>query len=92
MVTMEKILQTMNSWQWGEVIAVRRKKCLGASSRPSVDDDDGDTAHLSQDTRWAVWAIYLLLRQNTSLKVNEGEQYRHSLTALWYSQVSSSDY
>ena len=38
MVTMEKILQTMKSWQWGEVIAVRRKKCLRASSRPSGDD------------------------------------------------------
>ena len=36
MVTTEKILQTMNSWQSGEVIAVRRKKCLGASSRPSI--------------------------------------------------------
>ena len=37
MVTMEKILQTMNSWQSGEVIAVRRKKCSGASSRPSAE-------------------------------------------------------
>ena len=36
MVTPEKILQTINSWQSGEVIAVRRKKCSGASSRPSV--------------------------------------------------------
>ena len=26
---------TMNSWQWGELIAVCRKKCSGASSRPS---------------------------------------------------------
>ena len=34
----EKILQTMNSWQWGELIAVCRKKCLGASSRPNVHD------------------------------------------------------
>ena len=33
MVTLEKILQTMNSWQWGEVIAVCGKKCSGASSR-----------------------------------------------------------
>ena len=32
MVTPEKILQTMNSWQSGEVIAVRQKKCSGASS------------------------------------------------------------
>ena len=38
MVTTEKILQTMNSWQWGEVIAVRGKKCSGASSR-STDSD-----------------------------------------------------
>ena len=36
MVTPEKILQTMNSWQSGEVIAVRRKKCSGASSHPNV--------------------------------------------------------
>ena len=35
MSTTEKILQTMNSWQSGEVIAVRRKKCSGASSRPT---------------------------------------------------------
>ena len=35
MVTTEKILQTMNSWQSGEVIAVRRKKCSGASSHPN---------------------------------------------------------
>ena len=35
MVTMEKILQTKNSWQWGEVIAMRRKKCSGASSHPN---------------------------------------------------------
>ena len=34
MVTPEKILQTINSWQSGEVIAMRRKKCSGASSRP----------------------------------------------------------
>ena len=36
MSTTGKILQTMNSWQSGEVIAVRRKKCSGASSHPSV--------------------------------------------------------
>ena len=36
MVTTEKILQTMNSLQSGEVIAVRRKKCSGASSHPTV--------------------------------------------------------
>ena len=36
MVTTEEILQTINTWQLGEVIAVRRKKCLGASSRPTV--------------------------------------------------------
>ena len=36
MVTTEKILQTMNSWQSGEVIAVRRKKCSGASSHPKL--------------------------------------------------------
>ena len=36
MVTPEKILQIMNSWQSGEVIAVRRKKCSGASSRPNI--------------------------------------------------------
>ena len=36
MSTTEKILQTMNSWQSGEVIAVRRKKCSGASSHPSL--------------------------------------------------------
>ena len=36
MVTPEKILQIMNSWQSGEVIAVRRKKCSGSSSRPTV--------------------------------------------------------
>ena len=36
MITPEKILQTMNSWQSGEVIAVRRKKCSGASSRPNM--------------------------------------------------------
>ena len=35
MSTTEKILQTMNSSQSGEVIAVRRKKCSGASSRPN---------------------------------------------------------
>ena len=34
MVTIEKILQTMNSWHWAELIAVCRKKCLGTSSRP----------------------------------------------------------
>ena len=37
MVTTEKILQTMNSWQSGEVIAVRRKKCSGGSSRPNAE-------------------------------------------------------
>ena len=35
MVTTEQILQTMNSWQLGELIAVCRKKCSGASSRPN---------------------------------------------------------
>ena len=34
MVTIEKILQIMNSWHWAELIAVCRKKCLGTSSRP----------------------------------------------------------
>ena len=29
----------MNSWQSGEVIAVRRKKCSGASSRPNGHGD-----------------------------------------------------
>ena len=35
MSTTEKILQTMNSRQSGEVIAVRRKNCSEASSRPN---------------------------------------------------------
>ena len=38
MRTTEKILQTMNSWQSGEVIAMRRKKCSGASSHPTDND------------------------------------------------------
>ena len=37
MSTTEKILQTMNSWQSGEVIAVRRKKCSRASSHPNEE-------------------------------------------------------
>ena len=48
MSTTEKILQTMNSWQSGEVIAVRRKKCSWASSHPNV----GGT----QDTIFYKWA------------------------------------
>ena len=38
MVNIEKILQTMNSWQWGDLIVVRRKKCLGAQSRSILSD------------------------------------------------------
>ena len=40
MSTTEKILQTMNSWQSGEVIAVRRKNCSGASSHPNGHKKD----------------------------------------------------
>ena len=36
MVTTEKILQTMNSRQLGELSALCRKICLGASSRSSL--------------------------------------------------------
>ena len=32
---LEKILQTMNSWEWGELIVVCWKICLGASSHSS---------------------------------------------------------
>ena len=33
MSTTEKILQTMNSWQWGELIVVPSLKCSGAKSQ-----------------------------------------------------------
>ena len=47
MVTTEKILQTMNSWQSGEVIAVHRKKCSGASSPPT-------------EYRLCMWILFIL--------------------------------
>ena len=35
-LTTEKILQTINSWQWGELIVVPCQKCSGAKSQSSV--------------------------------------------------------
>ena len=46
----EKILQTLNSWQWGEVIAVCGKKCSGASSRSSVYNSNFIYGLLISDT------------------------------------------
>ena len=67
MVTTEKILQTMNSWQTGEVIAVRRKKCSGASSRPNV--------HCSHNFFWfreygLLWSVikWFMIGQNICIK------------------------
>ena len=36
MSTTEKILPTMNSWRWGELIVECSKRCFGGSSRSSV--------------------------------------------------------
>ena len=36
MVTTEKILETMNSWHWGELIVECSKRCFGGSSRSTV--------------------------------------------------------
>ena len=49
MSTTEKILQTMNSWQSGEVIAVRQKKCSGASSRPTPDTPPPELTYIHYD-------------------------------------------
>ena len=38
MGTTEKILQTMDSWEWGELIVVECKKRLGASSHSTKYD------------------------------------------------------
>ena len=52
MVNTEKIHQTMNSWQWGELIAVCRKKKSGVSSRPTV-------AYVTSDRHIAEDQVYL---------------------------------
>ena len=36
MVTTEKILESMNSWHWGELIVECSKRCFGGSSRSSM--------------------------------------------------------
>ena len=58
MVTPEKILQTMNSWQSGEVIAVRRKNVPGpppALININISAAQHNFINISRDIRTEIW-------------------------------------
>ena len=77
MVTREKILQTMNSWQWGEVIAVCGKKCSGASSRSNMHGHEAWIASVScsRPRLLRVWERFPVLRSRAGHYCGDGERW-----------------